>query len=222
VQRILGLPAGDAKVDYELNGSAINFINSKYGFREGKAPSITQIADKIKGNKAADDDYLRFWLMLAVHTFLCPTTSLSISSRCYPALVDLSKITSLNWCQFVVDSLKKSVLKMQKRNSVQGCLLYIVVLYLDALSVTNLNIPDSLPRISVWNKNLINKVLRLDTYRDGSFGKLMLKGTANSIVEESILGGIHEIHRFVASKIPTNMNAQVCKKRQHDLLVEAT
>jgi len=105
---------------------------------------------------------------------------------------------------------------------VQGCLLYIVVLYLDALSVTNLNIPDSLPRISVWNKNLINKVLRLDTYRDGSFGKLRLKGTANSIVEESILGGIHEIHRFVASKIPTNMNAQVCKKRQHDLLVEAT
>ena len=83
-----------------------------------------QIKSKVT---AADDDYLRFWLMLAVHTFLCPTTSLSISSRCYPALVDLSKITSLNWCQFVVDSLKKSVLKMQKRNSVQGCLLYIVV-----------------------------------------------------------------------------------------------
>ena len=56
VQRILGLPAGDAKVDYELNGSAINFINSKYGFREGKAPSITQIADKIKGNSC------RWWL----------------------------------------------------------------------------------------------------------------------------------------------------------------
>ena len=56
VQRILELPAGDAKVDYELNGSAINFINSKYGFREGKAPSITQIADKIKGNSC------RWWL----------------------------------------------------------------------------------------------------------------------------------------------------------------
>jgi hypothetical protein len=110
---------------YDFNVKAINFIHEKYDTEN--APKIGSIVKRLKANKNADEDYLRTWLMLAVSSFLCPTTCLGISPKCYPALVNLSKVNTLNWCQFVVDSLRQSAHQMHKRNSVKGCLFFLVV-----------------------------------------------------------------------------------------------
>lgn len=125
VHRILGLPKKGDKVLYDFNVKAINFIHEKYDTEN--APKIGSIVKRLKANKNADEDYLRTWLMLAVSSFLCPTTCLGISPKCYPALVNLSKVNTLNWCQFVVDSLRQSAHQMHKRNSVKGCLFFLVV-----------------------------------------------------------------------------------------------
>ena len=65
--------------------------------------------------------------MIAISTSLCPPTGLAISPRCYLAIVDLSCVKKLNWCQFVVDQLKDVAAKMGKRRSFKGCLLVLVV-----------------------------------------------------------------------------------------------
>jgi hypothetical protein len=129
VHKIFGLPRGGNKVIYDFDVEAINFIHEEYQIDDGVAPQIKTIVKRLKDNKNADEDYLRSWLMLAVSTFLCPTTCLFISPKCYPALRDLSKVKELNWCQFVVDSLKTSVHEIQTRNSVKGCLFFLVVSY---------------------------------------------------------------------------------------------
>ena len=67
--------------------------------------------------------------MIAISTFLCPPTGLAISPRCYPALVDLKAVKGLNWCQFVVDQLKVAAMKINKKNSVKGCVLLLVVCF---------------------------------------------------------------------------------------------
>ncbi|XP_062188900.1 uncharacterized protein LOC133892212 [Phragmites australis] len=141
VHKILGLPRGGNKVIYDFDVEAINFIHEEYQIDDGVTPQIKTIVKRLQDNKNADEDYLRSWLMLAVSTFLCPTTCLFISPKCYPALRDLSKVKEFNWCQFVVDSLKTSVHEMQTRNSVKGCLFFLVVLYLDSLAVPNVQIP---------------------------------------------------------------------------------
>lgn len=127
VNRILGLPMGEDEVEYEFNGSAINFINEKCRFEDGRAPTIKSITERIAASKEANDDYLRCWLMVAISTFLCGSTALSISPKCYPSLVDLSKVKELNWCQFVVDTFKVSVGKMGKQDSVLGCHYFLAV-----------------------------------------------------------------------------------------------
>ena len=127
VANILNLPDKGDEVKYELDVDAINFIYSKYGIIQGQAPRIEEIMERIKQNKCADEDFLRSWMMIAVSTFLCPPTGLGISPRCYPALLDLTRVNKLNWCQFVVDQLKEAARKMNKQNSVRGCILLLVV-----------------------------------------------------------------------------------------------
>lgn len=127
VNSVLGLPNKGDPVSYELDVDAINFIHEAYGIDKGTAPRIESIVKRVKDNKTANDDFLRSWLMLAVSTFLCPPTGLSISPRCYPSVLDLSRVPKLNWCQFVVDQLKAAGTKMDRRHSFKGCLLLLVV-----------------------------------------------------------------------------------------------
>ena len=129
VADIFGLPNKGDKVRYELDVDAINFIQSKYSIIQGSAPKIEQVAEMVKQNKAANDDFLRSFLMIAISTFLCPPTSLGISPRCYPALVHPSTIKGFNWCQFVVDQLKAAAMKINKQNAVKGCVLLLVVCF---------------------------------------------------------------------------------------------
>jgi hypothetical protein len=46
------------------------------------------------------------------------------------------------------------------------------ILYVDSLVVDNVDIPATTPRIAAWSRSLIDQVLKMDTNRDGSFGKL--------------------------------------------------
>ncbi|CAL5090530.1 unnamed protein product [Urochloa decumbens] len=172
VADILGLPDKGDTVRYELDVEAINFIHDKYNVQRGFAPKIGTIVNRVKENKEANDDFLRSWLMLVVSTFLCPPTNMGISPRCYPALVDLSKVKDLNWCQFVVDQLKDASSKINKKNSVRGCIQLLAVLYADSLEVQNVQPPPTKPRIAAWTRKMLDIVIKEDTNRDGSFGKL--------------------------------------------------
>ncbi|CAL4981046.1 unnamed protein product [Urochloa decumbens] len=138
-------------------------------------PDNRTIVNRVKENKEANDDFLRSWLMLAVSTFLCPPTSMGISPRCYPAQVDLSKVKDLNWCQFVVDQLKDASSKINKKNSVRGCIQLLAVLYADSLEVQKVQPPPTKPRIAVWTRKMLDIVIKEDTNRDGSYGKLERK-----------------------------------------------
>jgi len=131
VADIFDLPNGGGEVKYELDVEAINFIQSKYDL-DGSAPKIEEIMNRIKGNKFADEDFLRSWLMIVVSTFLCPPTSLGISPRCYPPLLDLSSIKNLNWCKFVIDQLQDAARNLNKKNSVRGCVFLLVVCFIFA------------------------------------------------------------------------------------------
>ena len=90
----------------------------------------------------------------------------------------------------MVDQLKKSASKMGRRSSVRGCVLFYFalfvfddtiffctcasfqILYVDSLLVENVDIPATTPRIAAWSRSLVDQVVKLDTNRDSSFGKL--------------------------------------------------
>jgi hypothetical protein len=127
VAEILGLPKGGHPVRYELDVDAIYSIHDRFNLAKGTTPKIESIIERIKANKVANEDFLSSWLMLAVSTFLYPSIGLSISPRCYPSIIDLSSVKNLNWAKFVVDQLKDYASKFDKKNSIKGCVLLLVV-----------------------------------------------------------------------------------------------
>jgi hypothetical protein len=127
VSHTLGLTDSGEEVKYELQEEEIKFIHDKYDIVFGTTPRIEAICERVRKNKEANEDFLRSFLMVAISTFLCPPTSLRISSRCYPELVDLSRVKHLNWSQFVVCELKDAASKNNKKASVRGCILVLVV-----------------------------------------------------------------------------------------------
>jgi hypothetical protein len=127
VSHTLGLTDSGKEVKYELQAKAIKFIHDKYDIVFGTTPRIEAICERVRKNKEANEDFMRSFLMVAISTFLCPPTSLGISPRCYPELVDLSRVKHLNWSQFVVRQLKDAASKINKKASVRGCILVLVV-----------------------------------------------------------------------------------------------
>ncbi|TVU38563.1 hypothetical protein EJB05_11942, partial [Eragrostis curvula] len=206
---MLGLPnpTKGEEVKYEMDCDAVKFIHDKYGVDSGVAPRIKTFVEMLEKSDKSDDDYLRSWLMLAICTFLCPATGLGMSPRCYPSVVDISSVDKLKWGDFVVKQLAISKNKMGKRNSVKGCLFYLVILYLDSLE-HNLEIPDCKPRIGAWTTKLMEKVVEMDRKEDGSFGKLKLKQSKHTVIETSMANCFVDIERFVSSKVPRGLSSQ--------------
>lgn len=206
VHRVLSIPKGGRDVVYGLDEDSISFVLDKYGV--SSMPSIVSLEDSIKLMKQADEHFLRTFMMIALSTFLCPNSGLKVSPRCFPSLVDISKIGELNWCQFVVEQLRKCVSSYGKKRSVGGCLFYLVILYLDSLDTRDLEIPSETPRVSVWNRELIDKVMAMDMKNDSSFGKCCLKRESKRDVNSRgtssvsfLLGDVSAIANFVSSNV---------------------
>ncbi|KAL6909744.1 hypothetical protein ACP4OV_001403 [Aristida adscensionis] len=121
---------------------------------------------KVEENKEADDAFLRRWV------------------------VKLKKLKKWDWSQLIVDQLNSSVGKMDKCNSVTGCMFFLVVLYLDSLAIDSLDIPRCSPVLGAWTRKLVEAAVKLDTNRDGSFGKL----------KSGMFGCLADIQSFVSSK----------------------
>ena len=60
--------------------------------------------------------------------FLVPSHQLGHKPQVLSTLVDLCEVKDLNWCQFVVDQIKDAASKIDKKNSVRGCLFVLVVI----------------------------------------------------------------------------------------------
>ncbi|KAI4987704.1 hypothetical protein ZWY2020_028462 [Hordeum vulgare] len=128
VHQTLGLRNSGEEVFYGWDAEAISFSNNKYGFESGMAPQITTFYNLIKGmNGRADDDFMRKWLIVVVSCFICPTTSLNVSPRCYPIVADLERVKRLNLCSFTAKQIRSSFCKTTRKKAVNCCVHHMVV-----------------------------------------------------------------------------------------------
>ena len=125
VHRVLGIPNSGRDVVYKMDEKSIGFVFDKHGVT--KPPSVVSLEKSIRLMKSADEHFLRTFMMLVLSAFLCPTSSLNVSPRCFPSLVDIGSIRELNWCKFVVEQLENCVSSYGKKTFLGGCLFYLVV-----------------------------------------------------------------------------------------------
>ncbi|KAE8809914.1 hypothetical protein D1007_13374 [Hordeum vulgare] len=138
--------------------------------------------------------------------------SLSISPKSFPAVMDVNVITETNICQFVVDQLKLAfTLGRRNKKAVCCCVFHIVLLYLDSLDVDE-PIPNLVPRVSVWNSDLISKVIKKDRKALGEYGNLRLKTKFSRSADDSLFGSVDHITKFVATRLPESYDKTKQKK----------
>nr|XP_040249552.1 uncharacterized protein LOC120967028 [Aegilops tauschii subsp. strangulata] len=173
VRRIWGLPNRGRKVCFENRREITKAMYSIYNITTKSSPTLTEWCKMIiYMGGSYDDDFVRAWLALVFSCFLAPSTSLSISPKSFLAVMDVNGITETNICQFVVDQLKLAFTSGRgNKKAVCCCVFHLVLLYLDSLDVDE-PIPNLVPRVSVWNSDLISKVIKKDRKAPGEYGQL--------------------------------------------------
>ncbi|KAG5547647.1 hypothetical protein RHGRI_013368 [Rhododendron griersonianum] len=89
----------------------------------------------------ADAKFQTSYVLFVLSSLLCPTTKDVASKKFYPAVYDLTKISSYAWPQFVLDWLVKEITKFKNRDvkevdkkedapGMSGCVLLLMVMYM--------------------------------------------------------------------------------------------
>ncbi|KAG5562080.1 hypothetical protein RHGRI_004954 [Rhododendron griersonianum] len=106
------------------------------------------------------------YVLFLLSSLLCPTTKDVASTKFYPAVYDLTKISSYAWPQHVLDWLVKEILKFKNRDvkdvdkkkdapGVSGCVLLLILIYFDKEDM-GMNVGRAgVPLIESWTTRLV-------------------------------------------------------------------
>jgi hypothetical protein len=134
VRKIFNLPVGGEHIIYENNSGSDTFTQfyKVFGHKKDQvAPNFTQVEnwllDEGKGNLS--DKWLQYWLIFAISTLLCPTSSTKLCVKAFHSVANPRDVGNYNWCQLVVERLKKGIIEHKENNRkfVLGCFLFLTV-----------------------------------------------------------------------------------------------
>ena len=138
VKRVLGLPMGANLIDYEKKSYSETFIEFYKLFgheNDQNAPTFVEVEKWLRsvGKELADDKWLKVWLMFAISSFLCPTSSTKLCVRAFHSIAIIEEIQGYNWCKLIVDRLIKGIadFKNGERKFLSGCLFFLTVCMLN-------------------------------------------------------------------------------------------
>ncbi|XP_037446849.1 uncharacterized protein LOC119316597 isoform X4 [Triticum dicoccoides] len=131
----------------------------------------------------SDDQIIHCFLVVALSTFLCPTSNTKPSTKYMGALVNVEQLKQLNWCRFVHDWELMYIKKYQKEKLKQnrtmmtlgGCIYHLAVRCLDFTDFGSIQIPSLMPRICVWKGDMVKHLSDMTIGRDGKYGCLTIK-----------------------------------------------
>ncbi|XP_021727867.1 uncharacterized protein LOC110694984 isoform X2 [Chenopodium quinoa] len=150
-------------------------------------PVNSTILDRLEGSWQDDDEeeFKTVFLLVVLEMVLCPTHSPRLASDLIPTLSCAMVTMEYDGCELVLVKLLDSVVSFARRfyrkgyaGGCGGCLIFIVILYLDGLRRDPLR-RGIFPRVKVWDMKHIwiaSKEDRLET--GGDFGKLGLLDVA--------------------------------------------
>ncbi|KAM0882096.1 hypothetical protein ACQ4PT_032552 [Festuca glaucescens] len=173
--KVLGLPMGSSPVPYHLDVEATSLMLNMLGITDGVQPNVTSLEMELGKEHPADDAYLRKFVIYMMSSVFAPTTGIKVSPKCYPSVLNIEAISTLNWARFIIDILIETANAKDKKNWFKACMPYIMILYVDSLQTEAVDLPDDVTRCIVWTNQLISLVAGLDKTSNGSFGALPLK-----------------------------------------------
>ena len=110
----------------------------------------------------SEDEFKQLFVLHAISSFLAPTQNRTIDLKIVKSIVDPDKISTFNWCKYVLDQLCDSVVRYHKGklHFVSGCIVLVEIIYFHRLKFKNISLPSSLPLISHWTDKDVSKRIK--------------------------------------------------------------
>ncbi|KAI8532304.1 hypothetical protein RHMOL_Rhmol11G0203400 [Rhododendron molle] len=168
VGKALGLPLGTVPVPTNCEDFHYEHIRAMFAKEDEqlKRGVTFGMMKAVFESGVADAKFQISYVLFVLSSLLCPTTKDVASTKFYPVVHDVTKISSYAWPQFVLDWLVKVITKFKNRDmkdvvekkdapGVSGCVLLLMLIYFDkedmGMNVGTLGVP----LIQSWTTNLI-------------------------------------------------------------------
>ncbi|KAL6270591.1 hypothetical protein ACE6H2_027502 [Prunus campanulata] len=177
----LGCPVGDEKVK--------QLVKSFGG--KGKRVLVRGLAEQLEKYENADEDFKVRFVMFALGTVLCPTSSPSVTGNYLTFLTIPGKIESKNWADHGFNFLCEGVssFKSKKVAYVNGSLLFLQLFYFDSIVHSGVYVDKSLDPIVSWDNNLAWKLMKW-VIKQGGFDS----PTVRVVSKHSITNKVSEVN----------------------------
>ncbi|CAM0884731.1 unnamed protein product [Alopecurus aequalis] len=181
MHHVIGLPIGGSVPMPESDRGA-NLILSMFGLTE--LPHITFFGNKLKSlDSLIDKEILLCFITVSFKCFLFPTMGDYPNTDFVHILEEPESAHGVDLCLLVYDHVISGIFKFIRFCKLNGrkprvfefCYYFLSVYYLDSLDFGARIVDQTVPRISVWNGNLINLFSELDYRKKNLFGKRHLK-----------------------------------------------
>ncbi|KAI5338684.1 hypothetical protein L3X38_017956 [Prunus dulcis] len=128
----------------------------------GKRVLVTGLAEQLEKCKNANEDFQVRFVMFALGTILCPTSSLSVTGKYLTFLTIPGKIETKNWADHGFNFLCEGVrsFKAKKVAYVSRSLLFLQLLYFDSIVHGGVFVDKSVDPIVSWDNNSVWKMIR--------------------------------------------------------------
>ncbi|CAL4999170.1 unnamed protein product [Urochloa decumbens] len=231
VNHILGIPIGGTPFPSDASSGKSVILHK---FQKMSIPPVKFFANKlIKNDALCDQDIFICFIVVALHSFLCPNASLVPSYRYFGIFDDLENARNLDWSGYVLSWLIEHIKQYKKKKaksmrnaegSLGGCIYYLAVLYLDFVDFGPRRVSDAIPRISVWKGNMIRTYSNFDLKSPGLYGFRPIMDFADTCYYKSIdvlrrvassvsfdSGFVEDIESVSRCKLPSALKQSICK-----------
>ncbi|CAL4975410.1 unnamed protein product [Urochloa decumbens] len=177
VHHVLGIPLGGRPFPNDTSAGKSVVLEK---FNRTSIPPVKFFANKLINHEPLSDvDIFICFIVVALHSFLCPNASIVPSYRYFGIFDDIENVRDFDWCGFVLSWLIEHIKQYKKKKaksinnsegSLGGCIYYLAVLYLDFVDFGPRRVSNAIPRISVWKGNMIRTYSNYDLKSPGQFG----------------------------------------------------
>jgi hypothetical protein len=127
VSEVMAIPTGVHAVPYQPNIEATSAVLEILGITDGKQPTLFFVEKQLGPTYHADAAFLRKFFIYLVSSVFASNTGIHVSTKCYPAVLNVEAIPRYNWARFIFDILVQTVNAKGTKNWFKACMPFLMV-----------------------------------------------------------------------------------------------
>ncbi|XP_037433062.1 uncharacterized protein LOC119300100 [Triticum dicoccoides] len=196
VKNVFGIPCSGRRVLEKISDGKqgiVYLIRKRLGMEKKDGHSLKaaqKILEKQYRNPMSQEEIKVFktaFIIFIVGHLLAPTSKHDYGTFAYwHALENTDDLQCWNWGEFVLDALCQAATRIKNELSngsnisyITGCTLFLQVFYLDNADLGPMNMDHGIPRISIFNNDILKNMIQSDTKvmgerSEATFGKSLV------------------------------------------------